>query len=155
MEESIENPRQYKQKTPSTDLSSLAMLCCLLVGLSQLLLGTSGEYTLLSIPYENNPGLIDLHLLGLSPVTGLTFSFGYAQVPVYEFALKDIGKSGLLPGYRLVVHLEDSMGRTWRVLVWTRALHCFAYHAKMSKCSPSVSCEILNHIMRIFRRHSV
>lgn len=83
----------------------------LLIALMGALPLVSAEYTLLSVSYEENPDLIDLHLIALSPVTGSTFSFGYVQLPVYEFALKDIGKSGLLPGYRLVVHLEDSKVR--------------------------------------------
>lgn len=66
------------------------------------------EYTLLSVPYDDPRVLKDLHLLAFAPMTGEAYPFGQGLLPVYQMALKDIGRSDLLNGYRLVAHLEDS-----------------------------------------------
>ena len=63
------------------------------------------EVTLYSSRDED---LIDLHLLGLVPVTGKDFNFGGAQIIVYDIAAIDIGRTSILPNYRLNLHIEDS-----------------------------------------------
>ena len=63
------------------------------------------EVTLYSSEDED---LIDLHFLGVIPVSGEDYSFGGAQIPVYQMAARDIAKARILPNYRLVIHMEDS-----------------------------------------------
>ena len=75
---------------------------------SLLLATVSAEVILLSVPYDEQSDLVDLHLLAFVPMTGGAYPYGTALRYVLTIALRDIGQAGLLDGYRLVVHLEDS-----------------------------------------------
>jgi hypothetical protein len=57
---------------------------------------------------EEAEDLVDLHFIGLVPVTGTSYSFGGAQIPVYEMAARDVVNAGVLDGYRLILHMEDT-----------------------------------------------
>lgn len=53
---------------------------------------------------------IDLHIGGLFPISGTGgWQGGSACLPAAQMALDDVNKAGtLLPGYRLVLHWNDS-----------------------------------------------
>ena len=55
------------------------------------------------------PGLKDLHLIGLMPITGDIYPVGVAMAPMVPLAMADIGtRTNLLPGYRLIIHMADT-----------------------------------------------
>ncbi|ELU15902.1 hypothetical protein CAPTEDRAFT_22430, partial [Capitella teleta] len=53
----------------------------------------------------------DVHIIGFVPMSGKPWPGGASQMPMVRWAMRDIGLTkSLLPGYRLVLHLADTVG---------------------------------------------
>ena len=62
--------------------------------------------------YSADENLTDIHIIGLFTF-GKRWTGGYANVPAAEEALADINaRDDVLPGYRLVMHWNNSAVRT-------------------------------------------
>ena len=81
------------------------LLLTLLFHPSQLLLALDSFKSI----HPSIPGLKDLHIIGLLPTGGNVHPVGAGMVPMFKFALEDIGtRKDILRGYRLVIHSYDT-----------------------------------------------
>ena len=105
----MQSEAKTRRRLGGENITMVPIVLILIFGLPLIPLVATMDYTTLySRPLEDS-NLTDLHLIALIPMTGDVWPGGPSQLPLMEWALKQVGEhTDMLEGYRMVVHVMDT-----------------------------------------------